>query len=143
MFNPKHIFWTTNAPVNLNTHYIKNQLYTNWFLHIYHCNAAERAIKTHKSHFLTGLSSCNPCFPLRKCDRLLPQAVIKLNLLHNSLVNPKLYAYAFFFGNYDFNRCPLIPPGTHVVVHSKQGNHSFWGFHGKDRWTTTPALDPL
>ena len=32
--------------------------------HIHRANAAERAIQTYKNHFLAGLSSCNPEFPL-------------------------------------------------------------------------------
>jgi hypothetical protein len=42
-----------------------------------HCNrrnAAERAIRTFKEHFVAGLSSVDPTFPLHLWDRLLPQA---------------------------------------------------------------------
>jgi hypothetical protein len=39
-----------------------------------HCrNAAERAIRTFKEHFVAGLSSVDPTFPLHLWDRLLPQ----------------------------------------------------------------------
>ena len=49
-----------------------------------HCrNAAEHAIQKFKNHFLAGLSSTNPNFPINQWDRLLPQAVITLNLLRN------------------------------------------------------------
>jgi hypothetical protein len=44
-------------------------------------NAAERAIRTFKEHFVAGLSSVDPTFPLHLWDRLLPQAEITLNLL--------------------------------------------------------------
>jgi hypothetical protein len=50
----------------------------------HHChrrNAAERAIRTFKEHFVAGLSSVDPAFPLHLWDRLLPQAEITLNLL--------------------------------------------------------------
>jgi hypothetical protein len=40
-----------------------------------HCrNAAEHAIRTFKEHFVVGLSSVDPAFPLHLWDRLLPQA---------------------------------------------------------------------
>ena len=42
--------------------------------HIHRRNAAERAIQSFKNHFLAGLSACNPKFPLREWDRLIPQA---------------------------------------------------------------------
>jgi hypothetical protein len=40
-----------------------------------HChlrNAAERAIRTFKEHFVAGLSSVDPTFPLHLWDRILP-----------------------------------------------------------------------
>jgi hypothetical protein len=42
-----------------------------------HCNrhnAAERAIRTFKEHFVAGLSPVDPSFPLHLWDSLLPQA---------------------------------------------------------------------
>jgi hypothetical protein len=42
--------------------------------HIHHRNAAARAIQTLKDHFIAGLSSCDPNFPLKLWDKLLPQA---------------------------------------------------------------------
>ena len=51
-------------------------------------NAAERAIRTFKNHFLAGLATCDPAFPLREWDRLLQQAELTINLLRNSRLNP-------------------------------------------------------
>ena len=109
--------------------------------HIHRRNSAERAFQSFKNHFSAGLASCNDKFPLREWNRLIPQVQITLNLLHNARANPKLSAYAYVFGNYDFNKCPLAPPGTHVVVHSKLNNRATWGFHGKQGWTIGPALE--
>jgi hypothetical protein len=39
-------------------------------------NAAERAIRTFKEHFVAVLSSVDPSFPMHLWDRLLPQAEI-------------------------------------------------------------------
>ena len=61
-------------------------------------NAAERAIQTFKDHFIAGLASVDPQFPIQEWDRLLPQATITLNLLRNARVNPKLSSYAYLFG---------------------------------------------
>jgi hypothetical protein len=49
--------------------------------HCHRRNAAERAVRTFKEHFVTGLSSVDLAFPLHLWDRLLPQAEIILNLL--------------------------------------------------------------
>ena len=62
--------------------------------HIHQRNSAERAIQTFKNHFIAGLASTDPNFPLSNWCRLLPQAKLTLNLLRPSRLNPKLSAYA-------------------------------------------------
>jgi hypothetical protein len=109
--------------------------------HQHRRNAAERAIRTFKNHFLAGLATCHPDFPIREWDRLLQQAELTINLLRNSRLNPKLSAWAFLFGNHDFNKCPLLPPGTKVILHAKPGHRASWAFHGEQGWYTGPAID--
>ena len=62
--------------------------------HIHRRNASERAICTFKNHFIAGLVSTDPNFPLSNWCCLLPQAELTLNLLRASRLNPKLSAYA-------------------------------------------------
>ena len=80
--------------------------------HNHRANLAERAIQTFKAHFIATLASADPDFPLSQWDLLLEQANITLNLLRSSRSNPKLSAYAYLFGNFDYNATPLAPPGT-------------------------------
>ena len=96
--------------------------------HMHRKNAAERAISMFKNHFLAGLASCDPSFPLVEWDRLIYQAVLTLNLLRPSRLNPQLSSYAYLFGNFDFNRCPLAPPGTKIVAHDRPENRPSWVF---------------
>jgi hypothetical protein len=49
-------------------------------------NAAERAIRTYKNHFIAGLATTDPAFPLHLWDRLLPQCELTLNLLRLSRI---------------------------------------------------------
>jgi hypothetical protein len=64
------------------------------------------------------------------------------NLLHGSRINPKLSAHAQLHGNFDFNRTPLAPPGTRVLVHVKPTKRTTWLLpHGADGWYTGPALE--
>ena len=107
--------------------------------HQHRRNAAERAIRTFKNHFLAGLATCDPDFPLRQWDRLLDQAELTINLLRNSRVNPALSAWAYHFGNHDFNKVPLVPPGTRVILHSKPDQRKSWAFHGEKGWYVGPA----
>ena len=109
--------------------------------HIHRRNAAERAIRTFKNHLIAGLSSCDPNFPIHLWDKLLPQAELTLNLLRNSRVHPHLSSYQHICGNFDFNRTPLAPPGTKVVLHEKPSKRASWAPHGLDGWYVGPALD--
>ena len=104
-------------------------------------NAAERAIRTFQNHFIAGLCSLDKDFPLHLWDRLLPQAVMTLNLMRGSRLNPKLSAWAQLNGHFDFNRTPIAPPGTRVVVHEKPSpQRTTWSPHGLDGWYIGPAL---
>eukprot|EP00978_Attheya_sp_CCMP212_P005327 scaffold11894_cov53-Attheya_sp.AAC.5 len=108
--------------------------------HIHHQNAAERAICTFKNHFIAGLCSADENVPLHLWDRLLPQAMISLNLLRGSCLNPKLSAYAQVHGAFDFNRTPLAPPGTKVLIHEKPDVLASWAAYAVDGWYVGPAL---
>jgi hypothetical protein len=107
----------------------------------HHCLAAERAIHTFKNHFIAGLFSLDKDFPLHLWDRLLPQALLTLNLLQGSCTNPKLSAYAQLNGHFDFNRTPIAPPGIRVLVHEKPSNRGTWAPHALDGWYVSPALE--
>ena len=97
-------------------------------------NAAERAIRTFKSHFLAGLATCNPNFPITEWDHHLQQSELTLNLLRTSRVNPKLSSYAYLFGNFDFNKTPLALLGTRILIHAKPNKRDSRSFHGEDGW---------
>ncbi|MHA7856378.1 hypothetical protein [Marinobacter shengliensis] len=109
--------------------------------HVHRRNAAERAIRTFKNHFIAGLCSVDPNFPLYLWDELLPQAEITLNLLRSSRINPKLSAWAQVHGIFDFNRTPLGPPGTKLLIHEKPAVRKSWSPHGVEAWYVGPALD--
>jgi len=75
-------------------------------------NAAERAIRTFKNHFIAGLCSIDKNFPLHLWDCLTHQAVLTLNLMRGSRINPNLSAWAQVYRNYDFNRTPITPQAS-------------------------------
>ena len=97
-------------------------------------NAAEKAIDTWKCHFISGLSSVDPNFPMHLWCRLIHQATTTLNLLRPSRINPRLSAEAQLNGAFDFNRSPLAPPGTRILVHETPANRGTWSPHGVDGW---------
>ena len=109
--------------------------------YIHRRNAAERAIQTFKNHFIAGLSSTNPNFPVSEWDRLLPQATLTLNLLRKSRINPKLSAHTAIYGQFSFNRTPLAPPGTKIIIHEKPDKRQSWASHGTDAWYIGPTTE--
>ena len=104
-------------------------------------NAAERAIRTFKNHFVSILCTVDSNFPLSEWDRLLPQAILTLNLLRSSRVHPTLSAHASLFGNFDYNRTPLAPLGTKIVAHVAADSRTTFGQHGKVGWYIGPSLE--
>jgi hypothetical protein len=74
-------------------------------------------------------------------DRILPQAVITLNMLRTSRINPKLSAATHIFGQYDFNRAPMAPPGTRIIAYETPGRRRTWDPHGQDGWYIGPSLE--
>jgi hypothetical protein len=74
-------------------------------------------------------------------DRILPQAVMILNMLRTSRINPKLSAATHIFGQYDFNRAPMAPPGTRSIDHETPGRRRTWAPHGQDGWYIGPAME--
>jgi hypothetical protein len=103
-------------------------------------NHAERAIQTFKNHFIAVLYGCDSTFPAKQWDRIIKQAVMTLNMCRPSRINPKLSAYQQVWGNFDFNKTPLAPPGCKVVVHERAMERGAWACHGVGGYYIGPAM---
>ena len=107
---------------------------------IHRRNSAERAIRTWKNHFIANLCGVDPDSPLELWDKIVPQCVLTLNLLRKSRISPRLLAYAQLEGAFDFNKTPLAPVGTKVIIHEKPNYRPPWSPHGVDGWYLGPAM---
>jgi hypothetical protein len=108
--------------------------------HCYQRNAASRAIRTFKEHFVAGISSVDPSFPMHVWERLLPQAEITLNLLRTSRLDPQLTAAAHYHGLVDYNKTAFAPPGCKIIAHEKPGKRRAWAPHGQHGYSLGPAM---
>jgi hypothetical protein len=108
--------------------------------HCHRRNAAERAIRTFKEHFVAGLSSADPSFPMYLWDRLLPQAEIPLNLLRTSRLHPQLSAAVHYHGLVDYNKTAFAPPGCKIIAHEKSDKRRTWDPHGQNGYSLGPAM---
>ena len=109
--------------------------------YMHRINAAKNAIDSFKNHFIVGLATLNPEFPIHLWCRLLPLATITLNLLRPLRVNPKLSTEEFLNGVFDYNKTPILPPGCKMLVHeTKQQRKNTFSPHRQDRWCIGTAL---
>ena len=90
-------------------------------------NAAERAIQTFKNHFIAGLATVDPAFPMQLWCHLLEQAELTLNLMRTSRHDPSKSAYASLNTVFDWNRMPLSPPGTKALVYEAPASRTSCG----------------
>lgn len=109
--------------------------------HQHRRNATERAIRTYENHLLAGIATCDPDYPIREWDRLLEQADLTLNILRTSRINPQLSAWVYLNGNHNFNKVPLLPPGTKVIIHVKPDKRASWDYHGEKGFNIAPVFE--
>ena len=108
---------------------------------IHRRNSAERAIRTFKEHFIAGLSSTHKDFPLHIWCRLIPHAILMLNLLRQSRMNPKLSGYAQLHEGFNYNATSLALPGTQVIIHENPTVRGTWASHGVKGWYLGPSMN--
>ena len=63
--------------------------------HIHRQNAAERAIRKFKAHFISILVGVADDFPRQHWDQLLPQVELNLNLLRQANIQPEISAWTY------------------------------------------------
>jgi hypothetical protein len=108
--------------------------------HCHRRNAAERAIRTFKEHFVAGLSSVDPTFPLHLWYRLSPQTETTLNILRTLRLHPQLSAAAHFHGLVDYNKTTFSPPGCKIIALEKPGKRRTWAPHRQHGYSLVPAM---
>jgi hypothetical protein len=108
--------------------------------HVHRRNAAERAIRTFKDHFLAILAGTAPSFPADRWDLLIPHAELTLNLLRASHCNPTLSAWEDLFGPFNFDATPLGPAGCRILIHSKATTRRSWDYRSHEGFYVGPAL---
>jgi len=102
-------------------------------------NYEEKAIGTFKDHFISGLCSLGPQFPLHLWCRLLPHAQDTLNLLRPSHIDPQKSAFEILRGKLHYNKTPILPPGMRILIHGKPHQRSSWAPRGLDGWYLGPS----
>eukprot|EP00804_Cyclotella_cryptica_P013267 CCRYP_007042-RA/>CCRYP_007042-RA protein AED:0.32 eAED:0.32 QI:0/0/0/1/0/0.33/3/0/993 len=102
-------------------------------------NIAERAICTWKNHFVAIRAGTPRTYRLSNWCKDLEQTNITLNMLHPCTTNPLLSAYEAVEGMFSFDRTPMAPIGTKVMVHIKPNQRQTCGYHAIRAWYFAPA----
>jgi hypothetical protein len=97
--------------------------------HNHRRNIAEKAIQVFKAHFISILCGADKSFPLHLWDRLLGQAEHTLNMLRISRMTPLVSAYAYLWGEHDYNANPFAPLGCKVEAHVTPNKRQTWAPH--------------
>ena len=71
----------------------------------------------------------------------MKQTEITMNILKTTITNPRLTAYAQFFGTFNFNKTPMERPGTKVITHEKPNQKSTQRKHRVSGCYIGPALE--
>ena len=108
---------------------------------IHRRNAAEKAIRNFRAHFLAVLSGVDPDFPQFLWDLLLVQTETTLNFLRQSTFNRTISAWEYSIGPFRYEATPLGLLGINVIIHKEASRRNSWDFRGKDGWSLVEAMD--
>ena len=104
-------------------------------------NAAERAVQTFKTHFISGLCIGDRDFPTILWSRLVNQAARSMNMLQTSRVYPKLSTDHVLEGVHDSNKKPWAPPATLAPILNAPNVRASWEQQALDAWYVGSAWD--
>ena len=134
LYNEASAEYKRSIKTNWNSNYQLVPPHTHW------SNAAERAIRTLKAHFLSILAGVAPDFPKNMWDLLLPQAELTLNLLRQATLDPSQSVWSYFHGPFNYDTTPIAHLGCDIIAHTKIGTRNSWDFRGAAGWYVGVAL---
>ena len=97
--------------------------------HDHRRNIAEKGIQTFKDHLIAIVCGTDKDFPLYLWADILPQAEHTLNLLRPSRRLPSVSAYAYLYGQHNYDKLPFAPLGCKVEAHMMPSTRNTWAEH--------------
>ena len=108
--------------------------------HVHIGNIAERAIRTFKGHFLSILAGVDPDIPKYMWDNLLAQTELTIKLLRQATLNPRMSAWEYYNGAFDYSATPLGLLGCKIMIHNTSNTRKYWDQRGREGFSVGPAL---
>ena len=73
-------------------------------------------------------------------DNLLVQTELTIKLLRQSTLNPRVSAWEYLNGPFDYDETELGPVGCRIIIHNKSNKQKSWDQHVHEGFNVGPAL---
>ena len=103
-------------------------------------NISERSIRTFKAHFIAILEEVDPDFLKYMLDNLLVQTELTINLLRQATPNPRMSAWEYYNGEFDYSATPLGPFGCKITIHNTSNKGYSWNQRGREGFIVGPSI---
>ena len=100
----------------------------------------ERAIRTFKANVLAILDGVDPNSPKYMWYNLLVQTELTINLLRQATLNPRMSAWEYYNGAFDYTATPLGPIGCKITIHTTSNKRKSWNQRGREGFSAGHAL---
>jgi hypothetical protein len=91
-----------------------------WFCHMFIAEMLLNGIFKLSNHLVVELCSTDKEFPSQFWEKLIPQALLTLNMMRTSKINPTTSSETQLKGFYSFNGAPLVLPSTRIYAQKIQ-----------------------
>ena len=73
-------------------------------------------------------------------DNLLTKTELTINLLRQVTLNPRMSAWEYYNGPFDYSATPLGPLGCKIMIHNTSNKRKYWDQRGREGFSIGPAL---
>ena len=73
-------------------------------------------------------------------DNMLAQTELTINPLRQATLNPRMSAWEYYNGPFDYSATPLGPLGTKTMIHNTSNTRKSWDQRGREGFSVGPAL---
>ena len=73
-------------------------------------------------------------------DNLLVQIELTINLLRQATLNPRISAWEYYNGAFDYTATPLGPIGCKIMIHTTSNKGKSWDQRRREGFSVVPAL---
>ena len=82
----------------------------------------------------------DPDFPKYMWDNLLVQIELTINILRQANLNPRMSAWEYYNGAFDYSATALGPLGCKIIIHNTSNTGTFWDQRGQEGFSVGTDL---